>query len=369
MKREKDPLIAARKLLQARRFHSAILLLQDRELEYHTDFEFYYYLGLACLYVNDIGGASFYFNKARKISVLDTRLLIAQAAIFLKRGATDEAVEYYLNILDDDPNNKIASEGLKFIKQLSQKPDMLSEWIATNKIKRFYPPLGIHPLIGKLFGLVCIICVAAGGVLFALQYYEARKPPQRADLSAFVLSVDQRNNALQQDLSGSQYRYILNAREVNETYEKAQEYFQKEEDNLAQREINKLLNSNASVAIQQNARLLMQYFVEPSFDTFKTGFTYSQVAEDIYLYLDCWVMWSGRIANSEVTDTSYSCDLLVGYENQERVEGIVPLVFDSAMNLDPSLPITVLGKISLTENGKLYLKGKSVYQSVDGSTL
>ena len=47
MKREKDPLIAARKLLQARRFHSAILLLQDRELEYHTDFEFYYYLGLA----------------------------------------------------------------------------------------------------------------------------------------------------------------------------------------------------------------------------------------------------------------------------------------------------------------------------------
>ena len=84
---------------------------------------------------------------------------------------------------------------------------------------------------------------------------------------------------------------------------------------------------------------------------------------------DCWVMWSGRIANSEVTDTSYSCDLLVGYENQKRVEGIVPLVFDSAMNLDPSLPITVLGKISLTENGKLYLKGKSVYQSVDGSTL
>ena len=73
-------------------------------------------------------------------------------------------------------------------------------------------------------------------------------------------------------------------------------------------------------------------------------------------------MWSGRIANSEVTDTSYSCDLLVGYENQKRVEGIVPLVFDSAMNLDPSLPITVLGKIrNLLFVKKSYKNSKNAY--------
>ena len=58
---------------------------------YEDNYEFYLTLGIACLYVGDIGAASSYFQLARRIKLTDTRLLMGQAAIFLRRGDTARA--------------------------------------------------------------------------------------------------------------------------------------------------------------------------------------------------------------------------------------------------------------------------------------
>ncbi|MBR5866939.1 MAG: hypothetical protein IKZ04_03415 [Spirochaetaceae bacterium] len=359
----------ANKLLRSRKFSEVVNLLQTTELDYSDSFDYHYLLGVACMYLGDIGCARKSFDAARKITVLDTRLLIAQAALFLRRGETGRAVEYYLDILDNEPSNKIALEALDFIrKQASGSPSVIAEWVSSGKIKRFYPNLGMHPAIYKTIITFVILAVCAIGSLSFISYKRSLIPPVRGDLSAFVLSVEEKSNVLQQEMATEVYRYILTSKQVNDSYAKALNYFKDYQDNLAVVEINRILNSNASTSVKHNAQILKNRMTEPTFDTMKSSFSYTEVATDPYLYIDCWVSWTGRVANAVITDVSYSCDLLVGYEKQKHIEGIVPLSFESAMNIDSALPVRVLGRLGIVE-GKIHLFGKSVYQPLDGSSL
>ena len=108
----------------------------------------------------------------------------------------------------------------------------------------------------------------------------------------------------------------------------------------------------------------MSYLEVPTFDSLKDNFSYKQVAEEPLLYLDCWVVWSGRLSNSTVNpDGSYSCQLLVGYENMKTVDGIVNVHFDKEPALLSDQAVKILGQIDF-EDSNVVLKGKAVYQSV-----
>ena len=88
-----DVLTIAWKFMRRRQFATAIKLLESRQDTYVGNFEFYIALGIACLYVGDIGSSVTYFQQARKDKLTDTRLLLGQAAIFLRRGDTDRALQ------------------------------------------------------------------------------------------------------------------------------------------------------------------------------------------------------------------------------------------------------------------------------------
>lgn len=369
MSKSAGPLKIAGRLLRARKFFNVITLLEQHEDDYRDSIDFYYYLGTACLYQDDRAGANSYFDAARRLTVSDPRIILAQAALFLRRGETDRAINYYLDVLDIEPKNKTALKALSVIEQKSKSSELLHEFISSGGARKFYPSLGLHPFLKFLLVLVCVMVVGYGGFLTA-RFYKIANPSQpRADLSAFALSVDQRNNALQEDLSGEAYHYIWNIRQVNEIYDAACSLFLQHRDNAAQIEFNRILHSNASTAIKQNARMLMDYLQEPTFDSFTDNIPYLQVITEPHLYVDCWVVWKGRITNAQSSEEGFSCDLLVGYENLQRVEGIVPLVFEHAMDIDATLPLQVLGRIGVREDGKLFVQGKSVYQPRDGSSL
>ena len=144
--------------------------------------------------------------------------------------------------------------------------------------------------------------------------------------------------------------------------------FQNYRENASQIEINRLLNSNASDAIKAKANMISTYFKEPTFDSlsdYNDNVEYSDVAKEPELYLGCTVAWSGRVSNAVTDGSSYRCDLLVGYENMERVDGFVPLFFEVAPYpaIDGERPVKVLAKIQV-ENGKILLRGRAVYQPV-----
>jgi len=353
----------AKKLLRKRQYSSVVKLLEPLLFDFRESFTYFYTLGLACLYLGDVGGAETYFKKARQIKINDVNLLLAQACLFLRKGSVDRALEYCLDALELESGNRYAVRFLSLIKKKGDKERMI-QWAHDGRIKKFYPPLGLHPSV-----VPCIITfiLLLGAVLFFVVNSASilGLNGNRADVSSLYLTLDERSDPLEKDLSSSVYAYILTKSQVEESYAKAQKEFQKYNDNGAQIEINRILNSNASVAVKTKARLLMTYLKEPVFDSMSSSLSYAEAVAEPVLYVDCWVKWSGRVSNITITDTVTKCNLLIGYEDMKNIEGIVPLEMPSSIILDPERPVTVLAKISLN-SGKIALKAKSVYQSVEG---
>ncbi len=360
----KDALSLAWQDMRRRHFAVAISRLEAKAEIYEDNLEYYLTLGIACLYAGDIGASSSYFQQARKISVTDTRLLLGQAAIYLRRGDTARALQYYLDIKENDPMNKTADEAMEFIRLYGGNYDNICRYVDTGKIEQFYPPLGTNPdkialitVAGLAFILGCLLTV-----VFFPKGQQTNGP--RANLSALELSSDEKADAKEKDLSTQSYKFVLSNKEINKRYNNALQFFQAHRDNAAQVEVNVILNSDASLSIKKKARLLMGYFEIPDFDSISDVPSFSDVAADPAVYLDCWVNWGGKISNAVTyEDGSYSCDLLVGDENLSHYEGTVRVRFESAPSVDVSKPLKLLGKIVL-EDGSICLRGRAVYQSV-----
>jgi len=330
---------------------------------FNKSFPFYLYLGLACLHAGDIGGAVDYLTCARRIKMTDPDLLCAQAVLFLRRGDTARAIDYYLEAIEYNPNHELARSGLEFIRT-HNTPEAIGEAVQSGEIKKFYPRPGVHRYIKKRILFFTGIAAAAFAValvvlLFVKWPVSIRGRNNRADLSALMLLAEEKARPI--DTSGT-YRYNLSEKAILNAYRDALRYFQNSQDNLAQIEVNRILFSNAAHSIKQKARLLMDYFAVPGFDTVRDIPAYSDVRSDIPLYLDCWAIWSGIATNVQTDGENTSFDLLVGYGDRIQLEGIVPVFCGFSIRIDSERPIEVLGKIQ-QRGGVLFLKAASIHQS------
>lgn len=359
----KDVLSIAWADMRRRRFATAIKLLESKAETYEDDFEYYLTLGIACLYVGDFGASSAYFQRARKLKLTDTRLLLGQAAIFLRRGDTDRALQYYLEILENEPENKIAKNAIEFIRT-SGDYDIICRWVDTGRLEQFYPQLGVNPEKIILITVPILACLLGITVAIAIFMNKPKITGNRANLTAIELTSEEMNSAKEKDLSTQSYSFILTNKEITKHYSNALQYFQEHRDNAAQIEVNTILNSDAALSIKQKANILTGYFEIPDFDTITDVPSFSDVQNKDVLYLECWVDWGGKISNAVTyEDGSYSCDLLVGNETLEHFEGTVNVRFDSVPNISAEKPVRILGQIA-KDSGKIYLKGRAVYQSV-----
>ena len=124
------------------------------------------------------------------------------------------------------------------------------------------------------------------------------------------------------------------------------------------------MNYDAALTIKQKSRILAGYLETPDFDSVQDVPSYTEVASEPVLYMDCWVNWGGKISNAVTYDNgSFACDLLVGDETLSTYEGKVSVRFDSPRDFDGTSYVQILGQIAF-EGGNWYLKGRSIYQKV-----
>jgi len=360
----KDVLNLARKAMNRRHFGQAIKILESGADIYEENSDYYIMLGTACLYAGDMGTAYAYYQKARKITLTNVTLLLGQAAIFLRRGDTEKALNYYIEVLENEPGNQIAKDAMEFIR-VHGDYTTICRWVDTGRIQQFYPKLGVNP--DKILYAFIAVVFCAAGCFFGISMARNRTKPvtgPRMDLSSIQLSQSEKDKAQSTDLSSGAVHYILSNKEITKSYEKALEYFQDGDDNHAQMEINRLLNSNAALSIKQKANVLMTYLSVPGFDTLTFSPEIKDVEKDPELYLDCYVIWNGRVSDIIETENSYEARFLVGYENMKNIDGIVNVKFSAKTSIESDKPVRILGKIS-KEDGNLILDGRAVYQSVN----
>ncbi len=357
--RGQKTLSRAERLLRARKFSQVISLLESQVFLYRDNFTFYRLLGTACLYTGDYGGAYSYLQRAQQIKSGDSRVELGLAAVHLRRREIPASLGLWLSVLDRHPNNQQAKRGLALVRR-TEDPSEFVTMAESGRLTRFYPRLGFAmPAWIPLTALVAL-AVAAGIILLPepiARLFE-RERAEREGLGAIAPSQ------LPDDLTdfAGEFRYVYNDEEIEELVERVGELFNDFRDNLARREANRILLSNASPLVKERIRLVTSYFRTPTFVDFRDNFSYDEVAAEPWLYDGCYVRWSGQTSNIDVTDDAIGFTLLVGYESERVLEGTVPVTVPFTADVQPG-SVELIGRIEPAE-GQITLVATSIRRIV-----
>jgi len=352
----------AERLFAAARHAELISLLEPQVPVYRESARFYYLLGSSCLRAGDVGGAGTYLKRAESLAPVDADVLLALAALEIRRGDSKKAVDYYLRTLEARPGDRLASRGLSVLKT-EGGPEGLAALVSSGKIVNLYPGAkSLRPIVEKAI-VVAAVLVAAVVVVIAASHLvkniaESRKP--RPEVAAVSLSSAERGSPV---ATGGEFRYALTEAQVLASFEKAKDFFQSYRDNAALVEINRILGSNASASIKAKASSLKGFVGKPDFRTLKDAPSYADVARDPALYDGCAVAWKGMAANVEARDGASSFDFLVGYHDKNRLEGIAKArIADVAVPVDR--PLELLASLS-TSKGTICLEVVAIHELQD----
>ena len=336
-----DPLIRANILARQKKYEAAIRILENEGG--YSSFTYYYLLGLCYLYSRAYGKALTNFRKAREIKLTEPLGLLGLAALYLNHGDTDRAVDTYLEILEIDEHNRIASNALKVIRKY---PDNITSWVEKGHLHTLFPPFPKVPSNNnKGFLIVTAIVLgtaaAAAAIAAAAGVFNVSRNERGGRTELELLSSDLE---APMQLEGS-FRYILTRDQVNNYYNEARRLFTMYRDESARVNLNRILESNGPEPVKNKARLLLSYLETPGFDSLRDSFSYAEIEAEPVIYRDCHVKWRGIAANLEIGQNNTSFDFLVGYDTRRSLEGTVRVDFDFAIAVNPERPVEILGRI------------------------
>jgi tetratricopeptide (TPR) repeat protein len=319
----------AERLFAAGRYAELVSLLEPQVPVYRESQRFYYLLGSACLRTGDPGGGLTYLKRAEQLSPTNPETMLALAALSVRRGETQKAVEYYLRILEDKPGDRRARAGLSILRK-EGSPEGIATLIETGRIEKLYP--GRRSLPRFLFPSAIVLVIA--GLLYlawpmglGLAENLLRPRINRPEVAAVALSRSEADTPV---VTGGSFRCVLTEKEALAAFERAKDRFQEYRDNAALVEINRLLNSNASEGLKAKAKSLRAFVGKPDFRTVKDAPTFAEVQRQSWLYDGCSVVWKGMAANLRPDAGATAFDFLVGYQDKKKLEGIVPATIAGA---------------------------------------
>ena len=350
--------------------------LEPEVNRYHGSFRYYYLLGNTCLRAGDYGGALTYFRLAHETNSRDPLAILGLAALYLRRGETDRAVDYYLEVLELKPNNRIAKKALKLIRK-NAGTEKFSAWLEAGKLPSVFPPVAFPGFTGKeklcAFAVLLAAALAVYGFMVHYKYVPNPFNP-RGDRQGITEGSLTREERLESVQTGGVYHHEFPGRvQAVETYEKALALFIAYRDEKARVELNRILVSNSAESLKNKARIIIDYMKPPhrkppTFDTFRKGdnIDFSDVEKDPVLYNEVHVIWQGRAANVSVTDKATTFDLLIDYDPENKttiMRGTAFVIFDHAIPVNPGRQLEVLGSVRLDKENRIILEGIAIHQS------
>lgn len=348
----------ARRFYHSRNYTRVINFLEPQVFLYRESDEYYHLLGMSCLYTGDYAGAYSYLKRALDIDrTVDT--LLGLGAILLRRRQVDEALRTYLDVLDIDATNRRAQRALEWLKRLDDAEEVV-DWFETNRVQKILPQRAVY--FPRSITLSLTVAAVAAAVFLAWPLVSQlvdrfTSPEQRegAELLRPIVATDPFRGNETEDT-----RFILSERELERLFDTIGDYFNAGRDNMVRYELNRVARSNATATMKARAELIRAYLTVPDFTNFADGFTFAEVADDPPMFDGVYVRWRGRVANQTVGDDAIRFDLLVGYDEGQVLEGIVPVTLDFAVIIENDRAVEVIGELSVLGNGTIGLRGTSI---------
>ncbi len=354
----KNPLHEAEALFRKRRWSQLISLLEPLSAVFRDNARFSVLLGSAYMYKEDIGGAYSCFRRAESLDYRNVEAALGLAAVHIRRGETDKAVHLYVGILERSPRARKARLGLAYLRRHTGDGQL-----PAGQLRRLYPEPAFRwrPLVFALLvaALACAVVMAFPSVLTKFR----ESIPRRDGVSDIVLSPEETVAPV-----GSEggFDIILTEKDALATFDKAKRLFSDFRDEAALVELNRLLLSNATRQVKAKAESLARYVREPSFLSMPDRFSFAEVAAFPRLYEGVGIIWKGLPANMTSTATASgaatSFELLVGYHDKKRLEGIVKVVAGFELRLTPDRPVEVLARVRNSAGAAFFLECVAVHE-------
>lgn len=365
-KKPKDITLAL-SLLGRGDYSKVIRLLESKIPLYVENREFYTILAKAFFYTGDYSGAKLYFDRGQKIYWhIETALFLA--VLGLKRRDFNSALRIWLDILDEDPNNKLAKKGLSTLKKYSTM-DELDYFIHSKKIDSLIPRKKIKfSLHTKVIACGIIIIFISSFTIYKTGLYNNIISKIKSSTSIDevkregVNDFNINNMSMNVDLNKESI-FSFTGEQIEEYFSIASNLFQDNRDNRVKSYLNLIKYSNANENIKQRAELLESYLKEPDWSGYDDDIHFSEVSENIYKYEGCIVKWKGKLSNLDIINKKIHFTLLVGYDSGKVLEGLVPVELNENVKIQENQPIEVLGRIILKENN-FYLEALTVMQYI-----
>ncbi|MDA3850694.1 MAG: hypothetical protein PF447_05430 [Spirochaetaceae bacterium] len=343
-------------LIQTKKHSQAIGFLEPKIPIFLEDQSYYYLLSYAFYKINDLGAAKFYLERGILLdpSTLELKLLLA--VVHLRRKDSTSAAKVWLSVLERDPDNKWAKKGLERLRKMNDKQQLMY-FMEKGKHHNLVPGIGIakNRFIRRGVLLALLVGISLCSIIFIPPWLKQRDQVNRQEL--LYVDMKLRDNSLTDPQSS--FTYLMTTDEIEDSYQKVIDYYDNYKDNLAQREANRLINSNASQEIKSKLFLLEGYFKKPEYLDFYTNFSYAQALADPLLYDNCYILWTGRIGNLEILQDKIQFKFIVGFEDEIDFDGVIPAYVNYEVRIDPEMAVEILGRLQW-QNNQLILKVESI---------
>ena len=367
MKKSKT-LKRAEVLLIRKKYKKVTFLLENKISLFINNEEFFYLLSRAYLNLGDIENAELYAKKSEKInpSYFDVKFIIVYISLF--NNNISEAVKILLEILNQEPNNKIAKYSLDKIRKLSD----------FESIYLFMKKKGYSKLLPKVSGYYLFYLkkfILFSFLSFFLLFGTYEIYSNRVFLKSFIMKKvfflkEERKGSKQIEIVNNKSivdiephsRFTLTEKEIKKTFKRIKKNYNAYNDNLVRLDINRIILSNATKTIQNKALAIGDLLLKPEINKLRNNFAYKEVVSNPLLYNNCYVIWKGKATNIHLDNNNghISFDFLVGYIDGKLLEGTVFTKLSFWISINPNEPIELLGKIYIEDDKKVRLEGLTV---------
>jgi len=339
-------------------YNEVIRLLEPQIFRFRDSVEFYYYLGMSCLFTQDVPAAMTYLQRSFNLGEeADVNTMLGLAMVHLHRQENADAIRYWLRVLEHDPKNQRALKGLEFLRS-EPKQEIINDLLEEGRLDKFLPQKKNNKRAVKKFlfiSFISAIVIISGFI--ALPKILKAFDKERPNFNEIV--IDDLSDLT--NLNGN-FLYVLTEDQIESSVERLNKYLLDYDDNLAMREINRINYSNAHGDLKNRIFPLEDSIRVPSFADFKNNFSYDEVSQDPYLHNHCYILWRGRATNVNVTDEVISFDFLVGYEDEKILEGVTQVLLDFSADVTSDFPMELLARVVPVESKGFYLEGISLHR-------
>lgn len=278
---------------------------------------------------------------------VDANILLA--GIFTVRGDVAKAVKHCLTALDQNPEEFRARLLLEQLRK-KQTRDELQTWVRSPQFRKIQPDIP-----GEVKYFRWLVFLGLGMMTFLAFYFfwpfikGFSEPPATESIRPGIQErgIEGIRELLRFD---GAFEEVLLASEIENLFGEAQKLMLEYKDNEARVLLNRILFSNASDQVREQALKLIEIQTRPDFTTEFLSFTPAQILARPKIYNGVYVRWKGSVANLKVRETEIDFDFLVGYHEGKILEAVVPAKIRFAVRIENGDPIDVLAKIQFNED-------------------